>query len=149
VLSKCEINIFRNSDWTQFSSSLNFRGTLNDLEGQVMNINVIKHAKLWLKEKSHFINYPLRGVTFNGVVKMHTVPKVERLLERDGDVPDILIRGKININELPKFRQIGFESKVQDGAVNICVLLQKLNYSQLSYKQSVYIFSTVEFVNND
>jgi hypothetical protein len=128
---------------------LNFRGTLNDLEGQVLNINVLRDAKaLILKEKSHFINYPLRGVTFNGSVKMHTVPsKAERLENlRDGDIPDILIRGKININDLPRFKQIGFESKIQDEAVNVCVLLKKLNYGQLSYKQSIYIFSTVEFV---
>jgi hypothetical protein len=78
------------------------------------------------------------------------MPKAERLLEKikekGGDIPDILIRGKINVHNIPRFKQIGFESKVQDHAVNVCLLLQKLNYTQVSFKQSVYIFSTVEFV---
>jgi hypothetical protein len=99
-------------------------------------------SALLIKNKPHIIKYSLKGVTFNGLVKMYTLPN----FHTKDDHPDILVRGKININDIPRYKQIGFESKIQDGSINLCIFLQKLTYSQLTYKQSVNIFSTVEFV---
>ena len=96
-----------------------FRGTLEELEQQTLTIQILSSSDITkifnLQKKA--INYPLRGVALNGLVKKKIIADrskkkkkniVEELNLIDKRDPDLW--GKININNIPKFKQIGFDT---------------------------------------
>lgn len=100
------------------------------------------------------INYPLRGVALNGLVKKKIVAdsgkkkkkgNVEELKLIDDRDPELW--GKININNIPKFKQIGFDTIMMPNEVQVCILLKDfhVNYNSI-FKLPESVLCTVEFV---
>lgn len=134
-----------------------FRGTLEELEQQCILITIISSsdlANLFQSEKKKMI-YPLRGVSINGLVKKKITPDKSLKKKKDiettpltNDTRDPEYWGKININNLPKFKQIGFDMIMVENDVQVCILLKDfhLNYNSM-FKLPESVFCTVEFVS--
>lgn len=99
--------------------------------------------------------YPLRGVSLNGLVKKKITPekslkkknKDMEMMPLTKDIRDPEYWGKININGVPKFKQIGFDMIMVENDVQICLLLKDfhINYNSM-FKLPESVFCTVEFV---
>lgn len=131
-----------------------FRGTLHDLESQVLEITIKSNSGFTLvKSAEHKTSTELKGVTIDGLVKMNETSRIVSKKNRqdNDDIPESLVRGKININETPKYKQSGFESKIVEGEIYVCLYLKKLFYTQLPnwVRLPEKVFVTVEFVNKN
>ncbi len=101
------------------------------------------------------MSYPLRGVSINGLVKKKITPdkpikkknKEIELIPLTNDIRDPEYWGKININNIPKFKQIGFDMIMEQYDVQVCILLKDfhINYNSM-FKLPESVFCTVEFV---
>jgi len=93
----------------------------------------------------------MKGVTVDGMFKLNVLPETEnqqRVMEYfKGDIPESVIRGKINANGLPRFRQSGTDNVIFLDEVYLCIYVKKLVISTLpSYvKQTLKVFLTVEW----
>jgi len=150
------IFIFSNQEWST-QGDLYFRGTLEELEQQCILITIISSsdlANLFNAEKKKML-YPLRGVSLNGLVKkkitadrsMKKKNKEVELMPLTNDIRDPEYWGKININNIPKFKQIGFDMIMEQYDVQVCILLKDfhINYNSM-FKLPESVFCTVEFV---
>jgi hypothetical protein len=129
---------------------------LEELEQQTLTIQILSSSDITkifnLQKKA--IKYPLRGVALNGLVKKKIVAdsskrKKNKNLEELNliDDRDPELWGKININNIPKFKQIGFDTIMLPNEVQVCILLKDfhVNYNSM-FKLPESIFCTVEFV---
>ena len=127
------------------------------MEQQCILITVISSsdlANLFQSEKKKMI-YPLRGVSLNGLVKKKITPEKKltkqnkdlEMMPLTNDTRDPEYWGKININNLPKFKQIGFDMIMVENDVQVCLLLKDfhVNYNSM-FKLPESVFCTVEFV---
>jgi len=148
----------RNQEWTA-KGELYFRGTLEELEQQTLAIEILSSSDITkifnLQKKA--INYPLRGVALNGLVKKKIVaetskrkkkknnPEEMNFISEENRDPELW--GKININNIPKFKQIGFDTIMLPNEVQVCILLKDfhVNYNSM-FKLPESVFCTVEFV---
>lgn len=129
---------------------------MEELEQQTLTIQILSSSDITkifnLQKKA--IKYPLRGVALNGLVKKKIVAdsskrKKNKNLEELNliDDRDPELWGKININNIPKFKQIGFDTIMLPNEVQVCILLKDfhVNYNSM-FKLPESIFCTVEFV---
>lgn len=91
----------------------------------------------------------------NGLVKKKITPDQEKkkkkaLLEETtvNENRDPELWGKLNINNIPQFKQIGSDSIMVEKDVQVCIYLKEfhVNYSSI-FKLPESVFCTIEFVN--
>jgi len=129
---------------------------LEELEQQTLTIQILSSSDITkifnLQKKA--IKYPLRGVALNGLVKKKIVAESSKKKKNKNleelnliDDRDPELWGKININNIPKFKQIGFDTIMLPNEVQVCILLKDfhVNYNSM-FKLPESIFCTVEFV---
>jgi hypothetical protein len=140
---------------------MKIRGTLNDLENQLLIIELQSDTSAFsIKNTKVQDKYDLKGVYLDGSIKKFVKPPTNNIKTKvnkknkniktvdENNIPDTELKGKINTNMLPTFRQYGFESKLVEDEVYLCLYLQKLEFSSLPsfIKNSTNVFCTVEFV---
>lgn len=130
-----------NPEWSSFTSDLKYRGTLFDLENQILTISVTNTESLLSIVKKE-VKTDLVGITEDGLIRQYFVKtstakmqtsshkgkKTKNLAEEE---PDSSIQGKIVSNEIPEFKQHGNESNIQEGEVYLCVYLSRLSLAAL------------------
>lgn len=129
---------------------------MEELEQQTLTIQILSSSDITkifnLQKKA--IKYPLRGVALNGLVKKKIVAESSKKKKNKNleelnliDDRDPELWGKININNIPKFKQIGFDTIMLPNEVQVCILLKDfhVNYNSM-FKLPESIFCTVEFV---
>ena len=129
---------------------------MEELEQQTLTIQILSSSDITkifnLQKKA--IKYPLRGVALNGLVKKKIVAESSKKKKNKNleelnliDDRDPELWGKININNIPKFKQIGFDTIMLPNEVQVCILLKdfQVNYNSM-FKLPESIFCTVEFV---
>jgi len=93
----------------------------------------------------------MKTVSVDGMFKLNILPSQENVdsLRKyyDQDIPETILRGKINVNNLPRYRQIGSDSTIVLDEIYLCIFVKKLNIPSLpSYiKQTLKIFLTIEW----
>ena len=136
-----------NPEWSNFTGEMEFRGTENDLEAQVLEITLENvgaiNISLGLSKPKTITD--LKGVTIDGMVKTFMIN--ENASKKDQDV-DTIIRGKINVNVLPQYKQQGLDSMIVEDEIYLIIRLGKIaNFNTPNFvKLPVSIYITVEWV---
>lgn len=133
---------------------------MEELEQQNLEIKIISSSEIanYFNAEKKSYPYPLRGVSLNGLVKRKIAgsdpqnknkKKSEENIALKNETREIELWGKININNIPKFKQIGFDSIMTENDVQVCILLKEfhVNYNSM-FKLPESVFCTVEFVNS-
>lgn len=141
-----------NPEWSVFNTGGTIRDILNGLENQEITINLLANSDALIQKQKKEILIDLRGIIDNGLIKTYVSPDASKdkqleALRHSDDLPDTTLTGKIKVNLLPKFRQIGFESMINEEEIYICVFLQKVIFPQPPphCRLAVNVFLTVEF----
>jgi hypothetical protein len=126
----------QNPDWGSLAEKYPIRATINDLENLLMDVTIDANTSslLFLNSVKKTYTVDLRGVTVNGQIKQY--------LTRTST-----LAGKVNINLMPKFKQIGFQSIIDPNAIYIMIDVQKLTINQPPSfcRLPVNVFLTLEF----
>lgn len=138
-------------EWSNFTGEIQFRGTSNDLESQTLEISLenCMEFNLDLGFGPKPTNYTeLKGVTADGLIKSFMINENDK--EEDNmDTLETQIRGKINTNMLPKYKQIGLDSIIIEDEIYLIIRLGKItNFNSPNFvKLPVAIYISVEWVN--
>jgi hypothetical protein len=139
-----------NPEWSNFTGEIQYRGTLNDLETQMLVITVenVKQINLSLGLSKPNTITDLKGVSTDGLVKTIMVNNKKKDDEADDDL-ETLIRGKINVNMLPKYKQQGLDTIIVEDEVYLILKIGKIeNFNTPNFvKQPVSVYISVEWVN--
>lgn len=134
-----------NPQWSNFTGEIQFRGTENDLEAQRLEITLenVKEMNLSLGVSKPKTLTDLNGVTTDGMVKTFMVNENAK----DDDL-ETMVRGKININTLPKYKQQGIDSVIAEDEIYLIIRVGKIaNFNTPNFvKVPVSIYMSVEWV---
>jgi hypothetical protein len=135
-----------NPEWGTFNRGYPFRGTLMELDNQNLYITLIAVDGSIINRDKKELTADIRGITVNGLIKKFVPPEASKKFQ-DFDIPETLIAGKINVNNIPRYKQIGFESVINVEEIYICIFLQKLTINQPPpfCKLPTCVFLTIEF----
>jgi hypothetical protein len=136
-----------NPEWGSFTGGYPIRVTLNDLDNQQLTINIYEDSGQLINARKKKIIADLRGVAFNGLIKKFIPAEPPKDCNNPDNLPEILLAGKINVNNIPRYKQIGFESVINVEEIYICIYLQKLTFNQPPpfCKLPVNVFLTIEY----
>jgi hypothetical protein len=136
-----------NPQWSNFTGEILFRGTENDLEAQRLEITLenVKEMNLSLGASNPKTLTDLNGVTTDGLVKTFMINENAK----DDDL-ESMVRGKINVNTLPKYKQQGLDAVIAEDEIYLIVRIGKLsNFNTPNFvKVPVSVFISVEWVFN-
>ena len=141
-----------NPEWSKFNKNMMYRGTLNDLENEKI-IATIESKTSFLDKRAIRRPIGLKGITSSGLIKQSVPPerakegKEIEMKEIDSIMMDSMMSGKIGINNVPKFRQSGFDSTISEKDAYICVYIKDLSSSDIPpfVKKPLNIFISLEY----
>lgn len=132
-----------------FKKNIFYRGCLQDLERESLQIRVLSYNSSFFKfcfQSRKKIIYPLRGISKNSYFK-------KKLANNTKDVNNDEVKsslwGKITLDGFPRFSQKTDASELSDNDIQLCLRLLSINLSNLPtiYKNVKNIFICIEMVN--
>lgn len=135
-----------NPQWSVFDGPIKFRGTLMELENQSLQINIFQNESTIIKRNKISRLTDLKGITINGIIK-DFLPQLKINNNKQEELPDSILIGKINVNTIPKYNQMSHETFINLDQIYVCIYFQKLTLNQVPSfcKLPVSTFITVEF----
>lgn len=155
-----------NPIWSNFNKNIIYRGTLNDLENEKISV-IIEQNSSFIDNKTLQRSIGLKGITISNFITQ-TIPRDKRKLKtkfkhrnntssRRKTLKDItndilsyedsILNGKININNIPQYRQSGFDSTISESDAYICIYIKDLSSSDIPIfvKKPLNVFITIEY----
>ena len=147
-----------NPQWNRFSKNMLYRGTLNDLENEKI-VATIEANSSFLDKRQIRRPIGLKGITSSGLITQSVPPErkkgkdnkeVIEMKEIKNELPlalDSTMSGKVNINEVPKYKQTGFDSTISEKDCYICVYIKDLSSGDIPpfVKKPLNIFISLEY----
>ena len=153
-----------NPIWSNFNKNIIYRGTLNDLENEKISVTIEQNSS-FIDNKTLQRSIGLKGITISNFITQ-TIPPDKRktktklkqrhtarrktLKEISNDIlssEDSILNGKININNIPQYRQSGFDSTISENDAYICIYIKDLSSSDIPIfvKKPLNVFITIEY----
>ena len=153
-----------NPIWSTFNKNIIYRGTLNDLENEKISVIIEQNSSI-IDNKTLQRSIGLKGITISGFITQAIPPEKRKaktklkqrhtarrktLKEITNDIlssEDSILNGKININNIPQYRQSGFDSTISENDAYICIYIKDLSSSDIPVfvKKPLNVFITIEY----
>ena len=133
-------------------SDLKYRGTLFDLENEILEITVTNKEDIFTPQERVTCSTDLVGISEDGLIRQYLskkkndkkedVHKTKINFKKQKEEVSSTITGKLNTNELPQYIQFGNESNIHEGNVYLCIYIGKLSWqmpNHLKNPKRVYL----------